>query len=287
MEKAMGVLRLIRPINCIVMGFAVFVAIIVAIPSFSLEKSVIIKIVLGFTTGFTFLGTANMVNDYYDRKIDAVNEPNRPIPRGIIRPKEALVYASILSVIGFIASFLTNLPCLILASMSWVLLLYYSTKGKRTGLLGNLVVSGCIALPFIYGGFAVERWLSLVLMLFSAMAFLLNTGREITKGIVDAEGDKLQGIRTMAVLYGPRIAAIAAVSFYAASVFLSFFPWVLGIFSVWYLLFVVLADLGFIFSSFSLLRDYSRENARRVKNLVRLCMVIALLAFVAGKFSWE
>jgi len=287
MKKAEAVARLIRPINCTVMGFAVIVGIIVATPSFSMGRNEVIRAALGFVTGFTFLATANVVNDYYDREIDAVNEPNRPIPSGIIRPKEALSYASVLSVVGFVSASLTNWECLVLATMSWILLLYYGTRGKRTGLLGNFVVSACISLPFIYGGFAVKRGLSLVLTLFSAMAFLSNTGREITKGIVDVEGDKLRNVKTVAVLWGSKTAAVAASSFYGASVILSSFPWFLGKVSAFYLPLVALADAGFIFSSLTLLQDYSRENARRVKNLVRVWMVISLLAFVAGKFSWK
>lgn len=287
MGKTEGIMRLIRPVNCTVMGFAVIVGIMVAVPDFSLEGKAAINAVLGFTTGFTFLATANVINDYYDREIDAVNEPNRPIPSGVIRPKEALVYASILSIVGYVTAFLTNIECLVIATSSWVLLMYYSTKGKRTGLLGNIVVSACIALPFIYGGFAAETGVSLILGLFSAMAFLSNTGREITKGIVDIEGDKLQGIKTIAVRSGPRTAAVASVCFYAAAVTLSLLPLVLESISFWYLPFVALADLGFVSSSISLLRNFSRENARRIKNLVRLWMVIGLLAFVMGKFSWK
>lgn len=280
-------MRLIRPVNCAVIGFAVIVGIIVAVPEFSLEGKVAINVILGFITGFTFLATANVTNDYCDREIDAVNEPNRPIPSGIIQPKEALVYASILSAVGYVTAFLTNIECFILAGGSWLLLIYYSTKGKRTGLLGNLVVSACIALSFIYGGFAAEAGLSLILGLFSAMAFLSNVGREITKGIVDVEGDKIQGVKTLAIRYGARIAAFAAVCFYAAAVALSFLPLILEKTSFWYLPFVGLADFGFILSSILLIHNFSRENARKIKNLVRLWMVVSLLAFVMGKFSWK
>ena len=36
-------------------------------------------------------------------------------------------------------------------------MVYYNTKGKKTGLLGNLVVSFNVALPFFYGGVAVNN----------------------------------------------------------------------------------------------------------------------------------
>jgi len=279
MEKIVGLIQLIRPINCAVMGVAVLVGMIVAAQTFLLDGKTAL---LGFITGFTFLAAANAVNDYYDRNIDAVNEPNRPIPTGVIQPKEALSYVFILSVIGFFTAFLTNVQCLAIAIVAWFLSMYYAMMGKRTGVFGNLIVSTCVALPFIYGGFAVESELSLILILFAAMAFFSTIGREITKGIVDVEGDKLQGVKTIAVLYGSRTAAATATFFYIVAVALSIFPWVLEEISVWYLPLVILADVGFITSSIFLLRNYSRENARTVKRMILVCMVTGLLAFIAG-----
>lgn len=286
MNKITGIIRLTRPINCIIMGFAVLVGAIVANQTLSFNSATLTRMAFGFITGFTFLAAANTVNDYYDRKIDAVNEPNRPIPSCIVKPKEALVYAAVLSIIGFVAAFLTNIPSLTLAVIAWFLFIYYATKGKKTGIPGNLIVSTCIAIPFIYGSFTVKEVvneaLSPIVILFAGMALFSTIGREITKDIVDVEGDKLEGVRTVAVLYGSRKAAFLALLFYVSAVVLSLLPWLLGEVSVWYLPFVAVADLGFISSSASLLRNYSRENARRVKNIVRIWMVIGLFAFVAG-----
>jgi len=279
MEKITGIIQLIRPINCIVMGVAVLVGIIVAGQTFLLDGKTTL---LGFITGFTFLAAANAVNDYYDRNIDAVNEPDRPIPSGVIKPKEALIYVFILSTIGFLTAFLTNIQCLAIAIVAWFLSMYYAMIGKSTGIFGNLIVSICVALPFIYGGFAVESGLSLILVLFAFMAFFSTIGREVTKGIVDVEGDKLQSVKTVAVLYGSRTAAVTAALFYIVAVVISLFPWALREVSVWYLPIVILADIGFIASSVFLLRDYSRENARTVKRITRACMATGLLAFIAG-----
>lgn len=283
MEKITGFIQLIRPINCAVMGVAVLVGMIVAAQTFLLDEKTTL---LGFITGFTFLAAANAVNDYYDRDVDAVNEPSRPIPSGVIQPKEALSYVFILSAIGFFTAFMTNeVQCLAIATVAWFLSMYYAMMGKRTGVLGNLVVSTCVALPFIYGGFAVESELSLILVLFATMAFFSTVGREVTKGIVDVEGDKLQSVKTVAVLYGSRTAALTATFFYVIAVVLSIFPWVFDKVSVWYLPLVILADVGFILSSVFLLRNYSRENARTVKRMVLVCMVTGLLAFIVGTFG--
>ena len=145
MGKASGFLRLIRPLNCLMMGFAVIVGASLASPlNFS------ISLLLGFITSFTLTGASMAINDYYDREIDAINEPNRPIPSGVVTPKEALFLAFVLSIIGFIAAFETNVPCLIVAVIAWIVSVTYITEGKRTGLPGNFLVSTCVVIPFIY-----------------------------------------------------------------------------------------------------------------------------------------
>lgn len=226
------------------------------------------------------------INDYYDRNIDAINEPNRPIPSGIISPKEALFFTIALSIIGFVVALGTNFPdllCPMVAAIAWIVSITYATKGKRMGLLGNFLVSTCVVIPFIYGSFVVQEP-KLSIVIFTAIAFLSNTGREIAKGIVDVEGDRSQGIGTIAVLYGERAAAVVSSVFVVSAVAVTPLPWILGLVSQWYLPFVILTDVGLVWASVSLLRNYSRENARKVKNLILLWFILGLLAFVSGTF---
>ncbi len=276
MGKLSAFPRLIRPVNCVMMGFAVIVgASLVSYPSFSTN------LLLGFITSFTLTAASMAINDYYDRDIDAINEPQRPIPSGAISPKEALFLAVVLSVIGFMAAFGTNVYCLIVAAIAWIVSVIYVTKGKRTGLSGNLLVSTCVVIPFIYGGFAAGRP-ELTTMIFVAIAFLSNTGREVAKDIVDIEGDKSQDIKTIPVVYGERFAAFVSSIFFVLAVALSPLPWLLELVSPWFLPLVILTDVGLVWSSFSLARDHSRNNARRVKNSALIWFLTGLLGFVAG-----
>jgi len=278
-----------RPVNCLMMGFAVIVGAALANQDFA--DVPFSNLVYGFITGFALAAASMSINDYYDREIDAVNEPNRPIPSGLIKPEEALLFASILTVIGFLAAFLTNTAnticflCFLTALASWMISVVYVTAGKRTGLLGNFLVSTCVAIPFVYGSIVVTNTVELNVVLFASMAFLSNTGREITKGIVDVQGDKIRNIQTLAVHYGERTAAVAATVFYVSAVLLSPLPWFLGLVSIWFLPLVAVTDFGLAASSFMLLNDYSRENARRVKQQVLACFLVGLIAFVVGSLG--
>ncbi|TRO47177.1 hypothetical protein E2P60_03735 [Candidatus Bathyarchaeota archaeon] len=280
MEKLGGFIRLMRPINCAMMGFAVFVGGVLGHPQFSSFNW--LGVLYGFLTGFTLTAASMVINDYYDRAIDAINEPSRPIPSGLVSVKEALAFAFVLSVVGFVFAYFTSFLCLVVAGISWVVVVVYVTVGKRSGLPDNFLVSTCVAIPFIYGSIIVRNTVPLSVVLFTLMAFLSNTGREITKGIVDVKGDKTEGIKTLAVRYGEKNAAFGATLFYLSAVALTPLTWILNLVSFWFIPLVLVTDIGLVMSSTLLLKDYSRESARKIKKLVLLLFVIGLLAYVVG-----
>jgi geranylgeranylglycerol-phosphate geranylgeranyltransferase len=272
--------RIIRPVNSLMMGFAVLVGAVIGGGSGILGSTV--YLFLAFVTGFAFTGSAMAVNDYYDREIDAINEPQRPIPSGAMTPNEALAESLVLSAVGFASSWGTGLNSLALAAVAWVTMMYYATVGKKTGLLGNFLVSFCVALPIIYGGVMTGSSGLGGALLFASIVFLTNTGREITKGIVDIEGDRQNNVRTVAVGSGAAAAALASILCYISAVVISYVPFHYGIVTFWYVPFVAVTDLGLVYLSYSLMRDHGRENSRRVKNGVRVLMMCGLVGFLLG-----
>jgi len=262
------------------MGFAVIIGAVLAKPTSVTSSS--LALLLGFITGFSLTGASMTVNDYYDRKIDAINEPKRPIPSGAIRPSNALSFAAMLMIIGFMASYFTNLMCLVLAVLSWGILALYTTVGKRSGFPGNLLVSICVAVPFIYGNSAMTNTIMSNVTVFASIVFLSNTGREIVKGIADVEGDKTQNIRTLAVQFGQKKAALIAALFFVLSVLLSSFPWIIGFTSAWFIPPVIVTDVGLLYSTVILLRDSSRKSAKKIKAMVLVWFLFGLIAFLLG-----
>lgn len=278
--KMYGYIRLMRPLNSLMMGFAVIVGAAIANPkAFAFLWQ---KLILGTLTGFLLTASSMAINDYYDREIDAINEPGRPIPKGLIKPKEALSFAFALMTLGFITSILTSFLCFLLALFAWIISVAYTTFGKRTGFPGNLLVSACVSIPFIYGSATILDTITPNIIIFVIMVFLSNTGREVNKGIVDVEGDRARNVRTIAVCYGVRSAAIIASTLYIASVILSPIPWILGQVFFPFIPLVAIADLGLIASSIMLLKNVSREKAKKVKNIALFSFMAGLLAFIFG-----
>jgi geranylgeranylglycerol-phosphate geranylgeranyltransferase len=280
MSKLGGFIQLMRPVNCVMMGFAVLVGAVLATGQFASLNW--LSVIFGFITGFTFCAAAMVINDYYDRKIDLINEPQRPIPSGLIKPNEALAFMVVLIVVGSVFAFKVSLACMVVAAISLVLTASYLTVGKKSGLPGNFLVSACVAIPFIYGSYVSLDFVPLNVWLFASMAFLSNTGREITKGIVDTKGDSAEGVKTLAVRFGEQAAAVVAVVFYLSAVALTPVTWVLGIVGFWFIPFVLVTDIGLIACSAILLLDHSREKARKIKKIVLILFLFGLLAYIFG-----
>lgn len=278
MDKLGGLVEIVRPLNSVMLGLAIIVGAAVTGGASILGSP--IKLLLSFVTGFCMTGAAMAVNDYFDREIDAVNEPGRPIPSGRVTPGDAVALTAALSAVGLGASYMISWSTALVAASSWVVMMLYSAWGKRTGFPGNLMVSACISLPFIYGGLLTGSVSPS--LYFSLMAFLSNTGREVTKGIVDVEGDRGAGVETIAVSRGPRSASLVAAVFYVAASAASIIPYALRLVSAWYLPFVAATDAGLIYSAYSLAIKPTRENSRTVKNRVLVFMLVGLAGFAAG-----
>lgn len=278
MSKIGAYWEILRPVNSLMLGLAIVIGALITGGTSVLNEP--IMLVLAFITGFSLTGASMAINDYFDQKTDEINEPERPLPSGKMEPVEALIITGLLSVIGIGASYLVSIRAFGLSVLAWLLMMSYSAWAKKTGFLGNIIVSTCISLPFIYGGLISGNLFTA--LNFSLIAFLSNTGREITKGIVDVEGDAESGVSTVAVYMGKDFAAKFSALFYIGSVGSSLIPIAKDLVSVWYIPFVLITDLGLIHASYSLVNRTSRENARIVKNRVLYLMLVGLIGFALG-----
>src|SRR3989442_15931482 len=96
----------------------------------------------------------------------------------MVKTRDATVLAVALSVAAIGFSALLGLWTFLTALIALVLMVYYNTRGKKTGLIGNAVVSFNVALPFFYGGLAVNS-IRPLLFIFSVLAFLAHFSREV------------------------------------------------------------------------------------------------------------
>jgi len=270
-------LALIRPPNTIMIGLGVVIGEAIGIGVLPGIR----EAVFGFLTASLMMAGTMVANDVYDVEIDRVNSPQRPLPSGTVKTRDAAALAVALSAVAIGFAALLNLWTFLTALLALALMIYYNTRGKKTGLVGNAVVSFNVALPFFYGGLAVNS-IRPLLFIFSVVAFFANFGREVAKGIVDVKGDSLRQVRTLAVVRGAKSAAFAAAGLFVTAVLFSFLPPFLESISWLYFPPVILADVGFLYSAYKLVGNQSPENVRAVKGHVLVWMLLGLVGFLLG-----
>ncbi len=172
-----------------------------------------LEIVLGIAlAGPLVCGTSQAVNDWYDRHVDAINEPDRPIPSGRIPGRWGLTIAQIWTALSLAVAALLGLWAFLAAALGLALAWAYSApplRLKLNGWWGNSAVAGCYeGLPWFTGAAimagALPDWRIIVLaLLYSAGAHGIMTLNDF-KSI---EGDRQMGVQTIPVQIGAANAA--------------------------------------------------------------------------------
>ena len=243
-------------------------------------KNFNIAVILASLSVFLATGAGNVINDYYDYKIDEINRPERPIPSGKVSPKNAKIYALSLFVTATVIGFCISLLAGTIVLISSILMIIYSKSFKSKCLIGNITVSFLTGLCFVFGGIVVNQVIMGAYIMF--FAFLMNFAREIVKDIEDVEGDKSEGATTFPIVYGARYAAILASGLMILSPVLSPILYFLGFFNVNFLIVLVIPFIIFIKSAISIISDYSKENSKKVSKHIKIGMLLVFMAFAIG-----
>ncbi len=276
-----GYLALLRPTNCIMIGFAVIVGAGIAAGK-NLLSVELIRLVSGFIVGFSFCAVSMIVNDIYDVEIDRANKLDRPLVTGKATISGAYKLSILLGIIGLIFSAITGLLTFIVAVLSIAVGVYYNAKGKKLGFPGNVMVAYNIGIPILYGALIVEK-LTWTIMVYWLMVFLTGLGREIVKDIADIEGDKIKGVESLPITHGERYSSIIAVTTYITAILLSPIPIILGdINDFGYGIPVLITDSLLLYSIKVILENPNRVNAMKHKKIVLLAMMSGLVGFLLG-----
>jgi 4-hydroxybenzoate polyprenyltransferase len=155
-------------------------------------------------------------NRIVDRKFDALNPrtKNRHLPRGEISLASA-IFLCVLSAAGLIAaSYFLNPLCFYLSPVALVMVCFYSLTKRFTDythvFLGIALALAPIGAWLAVKGSNVSVSEILQMTLLAAAVILWLVGFDIIYALQDYEFDKLQGLRSLVVAWGPQNALAAA-----------------------------------------------------------------------------
>ena len=266
-----GGMELTRPANCVAAGVLTATGAFMA----GIDDAAVATAVAVATTAVA-VAAGNAVNDYFDREIDAINQPDRPIPRGAVSPRGALAFAAAL--FGLAVALAVRLPptAVAIAVVNLVALVTYTTVFKGTPGLGNGLVSYLVGSTFLFGGAAVGT-LAAPLVL-AVLAALSTFTREVIKDVEDLAGDREKGLRTLPVAIGARRSLWIGTGTLAVAVAVSPLPYLLGTFGAVYLAVVAVADAVMAYACYEAFADPTAAQAH-----FKYGTFLAAVAFVIGR----
>ncbi len=155
------------------------------------------------------------MNDYFDREVDAINEPDRPIPSGKISKSASWLITFGLIITGFLVA-LSIHPYVVAIAFVGVLMSHaYSgppIRAKRNGWFGNLIVGLAYeGVAWLTGSFAITQGVPSSETIALAIIFSLGAHGIMTlndfKSVV---GDNIRKVASIPVQLGEKKAAVLA-----------------------------------------------------------------------------
>jgi len=274
--SAAGFFTIIRPANAVMAGVAAVIAYFIA--AGALVPSALLLLVV--VTLITAAG--NVINDYFDAEIDAVNRADRPIPSGQVSRNAALWYAIVLFILGIAICLFTNWICIAFAVFNSLLLALYAARLKSMPLVGNIAVSYLSGSMFLFGGAFAGMDGLIHLVPIAVMTFLAMMARELVKDAEDVEGDRAGGAVTLPMLIGVKKTALIAFVFVLLSAIASTVPFLWW--GIPYLVLIAVVDLVLLAAAKKALTCDTPACVRQSKASAALKygMFASLLVFVVS-----
>jgi geranylgeranylglycerol-phosphate geranylgeranyltransferase len=255
-------------------------------------------VIIACVSAFLIVAGGFVINDFFDRDIDAANNRDRPIPKCRIQPESAKIFGYLLLSMGVIIVWITgNLAALFIAiTGAFLLHLYSYTIKPKNAILGNIVTSYSTAITFIYGWSLIGNLsikIIVILPFVFAIVMFASMAREFMKGIYDINGDRQFKLKTAALRLGIDSTASWITILMLFAVVLSPIPYMLQVLGVGYISLMVVVDILSLWACFSLLRfirsrKYDEKSiikyAGKTKNLFLGAMSLGIIAIGLGLY---
>lgn len=203
-------IKLMKPVTWFAPAWA-FLCGAVASGQLGWSLDVLGRLLLGILmAGPILTGLSQVINDYCDREVDAINEPQRLIPSGQVSLRHVYTLTILLTLLGCSMAIFLGHQVALFVGIGLICAISYSLKpirGKRNGWFGNtLVAISYEGLAWMAGHAAFGTLTSQSL----AIALLYSLGAHGIMTVNDfksMQGDTRMGIRSIPVQYGKVMAA--------------------------------------------------------------------------------
>ena len=213
-------LSLLRPFTLLaplIVSSCVIIASLVYSGTANLNIIPLLWTLLSASVCFALLnGASNVLNQATDCKEDMLSKPYRPIPQGIVSPREAFKVSFFFYSIALLLSLTIHfLFCFFICIIAFFSITYSLRPRMKKYLFIN---QAWVALPRGFFGI-IASWsvfsnpFEPLPLAIACIAALFLFGGTTTKDILDAEADKAVGTKTLVNMYGLRLASLFSLLF--------------------------------------------------------------------------
>jgi len=251
-------------------------------------------VILGLGIPFLIIGASMAINDYHDYEADRINKRmDRPLVRNpALNPQHVLFGSLSMIALGILFSlilFFDNCFVTIGVIFFSFLSISYNLWTKEKGLVGNATVALSNTAPYLLTLIALDARdpdTILVVIVMAMITFCGVLGRELVKGIMDIEGDRITNSRTFAVQFGPKRAVQLASVFFIGLIFLIPIPMFIKFQdNLFYLVLMMITVILLLYSVTILYNDPSVASGKKARSYSRTALWIGSTAFFVGAFT--
>ena len=244
------------------------------------------------------ISSGYIINNFYDYEKDIINRPIRSSIDKTIRKRTKLTLYFSLNLLCICLSFLISIRAVIFFSAYILALWFYSHKLKKIVIIGNICSAILTITPFfaifLYYKFELDLLLKLIffpefftgkimnenfIFFFALFLFFIILAKDIIKDLENLKGDFTLNYKTIAVVYGEKIAKVV-ISIIILISYIIVINLMLNfdiglIFYYYYLCLFILAYALFILWKYRTKRDYLI-----IHNIMRVLIILGIFSIV-------
>ena len=201
-QRINGAFKLAHPALSLLGSLYVFVGayLVGGLTALTTSRAPLAALVAALIVSYAFI-----INDYHDLPVDLQNKKGRPLPAGLVRPREAVIMMAVLVLLALTLTIWLPGWLRLLVALNILLSAAYSYHLKDTLLIGNATIAYLNASTILFGALAVGQLTATVWVGF-ALIFLFVMAQEVLFAAKDYEGDEAANLRTTANRLGKRAA---------------------------------------------------------------------------------
>lgn len=281
MSAITSVIKLIRPINCLLAAISVVTG-----GYLTLEPFVWPHLLPVVFAVICVCAAGNVFNDIGDLQIDRIAHPDRILVSGRLGVPAARRIGLALNIAGAVLPLFAGLAVSLAVWVMISLLFVYNRYLKRVVLAGNFLVAIVAAAVFMVGGYATGPQVVFEFpgpLIPALFAFLIHLMREIAKDIQDMEADRQYDRRTLPLMLGVRASFICIAGLAVILSLAIYWPYRVEWFGRYYMfvagggvILPIVVALSYIFV------HLTADKARILSAILKVSMGVGLLALLVA-----